>query len=78
MSLGQAFDDADELLTLLALISVLIGLLVFVNNIGNPSYDAIQAFNNLIANFAHALVPNIRAIIVVGIVLWFIRYANEF
>lgn len=76
MSLGQAFEDADELLTLLALLPVLLGLLVFVNNIDNPNFDGIEALNTLLTNFAYALVPSIGAIIVVGLILWAVHNAS--
>jgi hypothetical protein len=75
MALGQAFDEADELLTLLAVIPVLLALLVFVNNMGNPNYDAIQAFNRLITSLIHALVPNIGAILALGALIWLVRTA---
>lgn len=78
MSLGQAFENADELLTLLALIPVLFGLLVFVNNIGDPNYDAIQAFNNLITNLVYALVPWIEGIIIIWLLIWFARNSSGF
>lgn len=76
MSLGQSFEDADELLTLLALLPVMFGLLVFVNNMDNPNFNGIESLNSLLTNFAHALVPSIGAIIVLGLILWVLRNAS--
>jgi hypothetical protein len=54
----------------------MLGLLVFVSNIDNPNFDGIDALNTLLTNFAHALVPSIGAIIVVGLMLWALRNAS--
>lgn len=75
MSLGQAFDDADELLTLIALLPIMLGLLVFTSNINNPNFNGIAAFERLITDFAYALVPSIGAIIVLGLIIFALRNA---
>ena len=75
MSLGQAFGDADEMLTLIALLPIMFGLLIFTNNINNPNFDALTAFEQLLTNFVHALVPNIWAIIVLGLIIFAIQNA---
>lgn len=76
MSIGQAFEDADGLLTLLALLPVMFGMLVFANNIDNPNFDGIEALNTLLTNLAHALVPSIGAILIVGLTLWAVRNSS--
>ena len=75
MSLGQAFGDADELLTLIALLPIMFGLLIFTNNINNSNFDGLNAFEQLLTNFTHALVPNIGAIIMLGLVIFAVRNA---
>jgi hypothetical protein len=75
MSLGQAFDDADELLTLIALLPIMLGLLVFTSNINNPNFNGIAAFERLITDFAHALVPSIGAIMILGLIIFALRNA---
>lgn len=73
MSWGDAIGDADELLTLIALLPVMVGVLVMAQNLGNPEYDMVGQFEAVINTFAHALVPSIGAIVVVGTLLYFAR-----
>lgn len=77
MSLGQAFEDADELLTLIALLPILFGVLVFTSNIGNPNFEALTVAEQLLANLANALVPSIRLIVILGLIIFALRNASR-
>lgn len=70
MSLGESFGSADDALTLLALIPVLLMTLAFTSNINNPNFEPIEAVNVLLTEFAYAMVPNISGIIVLGLMIW--------
>jgi hypothetical protein len=70
MSLGQSFEDADELLTLIALLPVMVGLLFFASNMNNPEFNGIETLTTLLTELIHAFVPNIELIIALGLLLW--------
>jgi hypothetical protein len=70
MPLGQSFEDADELLTLIALLPVMVGLLFFASNMNNPEFNGIETSTTLLTELTHAFVPNIELIIALGLLLW--------
>lgn len=72
-SLGEAFSDADEILTLIALIPVILSVMWITINLGNPNFEYVEWTNSVITSLAHALVPAVKAIVVLGVILWVAR-----
>lgn len=74
MSLGQAFESAEALLTVLALLPVLFLALTLSSNLNNPNLEPTQAITSLVEGLAYAMIPNIEAIFVFGVVIWAFGY----
>ena len=65
-SFGESFAEADEILTLIALIPVAFIILVMALNFDNPNFDAIGYFELGMRMIAYALIPAIGATLVLG------------
>lgn len=73
MSLGEAIGDADQILTPFILVAAMIGVMLLAGKIGNLNFDWINAFGSLMGALAYDIVLSIRAIVVVGLILWIVR-----
>ena len=73
MSLGQAFEDADEILTLSAIIPAMLIVLSLIANLGNQNLDTTVYMNAIVETLVQALIPSIKLIIVLGVVLYIYR-----
>lgn len=77
MSLGDAFGDASEILTIVALIPVCITLIIMGMNMTNPDFDMIAWFESAMFGLVNAMIPALGAIVVLGLVIYFLRIAGE-
>lgn len=75
MSFGDAVEDADALLTALAILAGIPFLLYAISSIGDPGSVSVSA----VAAFIESLVvPNVSAIIVVAIVIYLLGQRDTF
>jgi hypothetical protein len=66
MSFGDSIDDADEILTLIAMLPVAVVILIMALNFGNPDFDTLGYFEIAITMWAKALIPSIGLILVLA------------
>ena len=70
MNFGQAFEDAGNLLTLLGLLAVMPVVLVMTQNMTNPNFDMIAAFEAAIFGIVDAVMPAFVATFTLAVILW--------
>lgn len=69
MSFEDSIDDADDILTRIAMLPVTVVLLIMALNFGNQNFDALAYFELGIIMWAEALVPSIGAILALAFLL---------
>lgn len=57
MSLGEAFEDAAAILTLIGFLAVGLMVLVFVTSVNNPDANTIVQFKNIVIALVNVLIP---------------------
>lgn len=57
MGFGQAFDDADAIITLVMLIPAFLILLVMTQNMANPEFNMLAAATTGLKSIAQAISP---------------------
>ncbi|WP_192498361.1 hypothetical protein [Halorussus halophilus] len=76
-SIGESFEAADNILTLLAVIPFCLGIAVASNNIGNPNFDMTGYTTEMLTGLVHSLVPDIGAIVFLGVAIYlFVNLRN--
>lgn len=77
MKFGQAIDDAGELLTLLGLLGVIPVVFLMTQNITNPDFNMIAAFETVVYGVVFAITPAIFLTLVVASLLWVLSKAGS-
>jgi len=70
MNLDEAYEDAGDILTLLAMIPVGLIVLGMSRNMNNPHYDMTAALEQGIFALVEAVMPSWKATVVLAIGLW--------
>lgn len=73
MSFGDALGDADEILTLIALIPAIFLVASMIPNLSNPNLDTTAYMTELVNTLVQGLVPNIGLIILLALFLFAYR-----
>lgn len=76
MSLGQAFDDAGAIITLVLLIPAFLILLVMTQNMTNPEFNMIAATTAGLEAIAHAISPAPLLVLLLALVILLFRAAE--
>lgn len=69
MSFEESIGDADDILTLIAMLPVAVVILIMVFNFGNPEFDALAYFEIGITMWAEALVPSIGLVLILAVLI---------
>lgn len=69
MSFGDSIDDADDILTLIAMLPVAVVILIMTLNFGNPDFDALGYFEAGVTMWVKALVPSIGTILALAVLI---------